>query len=239
MHCRGSIRILVAILILIGTINIAYGQSKQASAIENQVLNRELGIGRIREQGISNLFSSIALRFNIPIGVEVAANDDLMAWYQVEFRGETLIDFLVKFSSDHKRYSWQVQDGVINIFPTSDHDPVIAELLETKITGFSITANTDSFAFANSLMSTPEVNAIMTYYRLKPADLNFSGVYFPQLGRNFTKRFDHDAMRSILNTVVRESSIARAWTIKRLSDQRLFIRVDANAEPDERSSKAP
>jgi hypothetical protein len=37
-------------------------------------------------------------------------------------------------------------------------------------------------------------------------------------------------MNSILNTVVRESPTAKAWTIKRFDDQRLFIKVDARAE---------
>ncbi len=239
MRCSTAKRIVIATIISLSTINIINGHSKQSAAVENQILQRVLPNGQIRERGVSNLFSKLALRFDIPIGIEVAANDDLTTWYEVEFKGERLADFLLRFASEHRQYSWEIQDGVINIFPTTDHDPVIAKLVQAKIHDFSIAANTDSFVFANNLMETPEVSAIMASNHLKPAGLNFSGLYFPQLGRNFTRRFENGTVKSILNNVVRESFTAKAWTIKRLTDQRLFIRVDANAEGEKETSKAP
>ncbi len=239
MHRSTATGIAIAMIISLSTVIIINGQSKQSLAVEDQIVQRVLPNGRMRERGVSNLFSKLALRFDIPVGVEVAATDDLTNWYEIEFKGERLADFLLRFTSEHRQYSWEVQEGVINIFPTTAHDPVTVKLLQAKIRDFSIAPNTDGFVFTNNLMETPEVSVIMTSYELQPAGPNFSGLYFPQLGRTFTRKFENGTVKSILNNVVKESSTAKAWTIKRLSDQKLFIRVDANLEAEKETSKAP
>lgn len=230
MHHRLSLRILIALLFTFVTVNPVYSQPNQAIAGERQLLTKHLGNVRIRAQGISNFFSKIALRFDVPIGVEVAAKDDLMKWYEMDLLGQDVETLLNRFVTQHNRYGWQVNDGVINIIPMTDRDPAVNELLQTKINAFSIETQMDCFAFANKLMQTPEISKIMTGYNLKAAGLNFSGLFFPHLGRNFNRKFDHQTLKSILNTAIRESPTAKTWTIKRFEDQRLFIKVDARAE---------
>jgi hypothetical protein len=144
---------------------------------------------RIEARGISNFFSEMALIFDIPIGVEVAASDDLIDVYDIELKGEKLSDFLVKFVAQHGQYDWLVRDGVINIVPTkSHHDPVVDEILQTRINAFSIGAKTDCSVLANKLMETPEISRIMAGHHLEASGLNFSGPFFRTLDKISVRR---------------------------------------------------
>jgi len=64
---------------------------------------------RIREESISGLFSRLALRYEIPIGLEIARPGRLMSFYRIEFRKGTLSELLTQFVAEHDEYTWKIK----------------------------------------------------------------------------------------------------------------------------------
>ena len=67
-----------------------------------------------------------------------------------------------------------------------------------------------------------------------------SGFYFPQLGRNFTLDASDTTVMSILNRIVRESPVAKFWSISRTSSSHtLFLDLAASHEGTPKNLRRP
>ncbi|HET9712421.1 MAG TPA: hypothetical protein VFP64_11085, partial [Pyrinomonadaceae bacterium] len=112
----------------------------------------------IEAQSIESFFSDLSLQHDIPIGLEIASNDDPFAIYNVEFQRGTVADFLNQFTKTYNLYAWDIRDGVINIFPKEGYrDLLLDSLLNTKIANFRIEANTSCWKAVDLLLATVEV----------------------------------------------------------------------------------
>ena len=187
----------------------------------------------IEAQSIESFFSDLSLHYDIPIGLEIASNDDPFAMYDMEFKRGTLADFLNQFIKTYSLYTWDTRDGVINIFPKDGYrDLVIDSLLNTQVASFRIEANTSCRDAVDLLLATAEVKRKLQATGITQSGLNFSGVYFPQLGREFTLDVSVTTVKSILNKVAKDSPLARIWVSKKNGhDQTFFIRFHAS-HPD-------
>lgn len=207
----------------------------QTSAIADQdetLATRPLENVRIEAQGIGRLLSELSLSYNMPLGLEIALKDDEAATYQIDFKKGTLSDLLTQFVAQHDQYSWEIKDGVINVFPKdSDRDPLFGELLETKIRSFSVKQETNCWTLAQSLVATPEIKEVLEMKGATYRSRGFSGSYIPQLGRNFRLDVSNMTLKSILNKVAKESPTAKFWLLTRNSnDQTLSISFNARQE---------
>ena len=183
----------------------------------------------IQAQSVESFFSELSLSHNVPIGLEIASNDNPFITYDVEVKKGTVADLLNQFVKAHNLYTWQAVDGVINVFPKENYrELAMADLLKTQIASFKIEENTSCFRLVDSLLATPEVKKQMAATRIKQSGLNFSGGYFPQLGRSFTLDVSDMTLRSILNKVAKESPLARIWVAKKYgTNQEFFIHLQA------------
>ena len=184
---------------------------------------------RIRAQSIERFFSKLSLSYDIPVGLEVAANDDEFATYDVEVKNGSVEDLLNQFVKAHNQYTWATVDGVINVFPKDGYrDAAINELLTTEIPSFKIGKNTSCFKLVDLLLATSEVKSKLEAIGLTQSGLNFSGGYFPQLGPRFTLEVTNMSVRSILNKVAKDSPLARMWATKKYGpESTFFIRLQA------------
>lgn len=67
--------------------------------------------------------------------------------------------------TEHKEYSWNIEGGVINVFPKEDYrDPVVRQVLETKIRTFSVEEKTTTMGFGENLLSSPEIKRVLELY---------------------------------------------------------------------------
>lgn len=144
---------------------------------------------------------------------------------------------LTQFVKQHNQYTWEIKDGVVNIFPKGNYrDFVLDELLTVQISRFSVRENSSCFTLEESLTNTVEVRKILQNHGLARSGLNFSGAYFPQLGRHFKFEVSDMTVKTILNKVVNESPIAKIWLIKKYSVNGTFvIRLNARNEEFSRS----
>lgn len=214
--------------------------SAQAGAEKrNALADKQLNNVRIEAQSIGSLFAKLSLSYDIPVGVEIALNDNELAIYHLDFKNGTLSELLTQFVTQHKQYVWEIRDGTVNVFPSENHrDPILKELLATEISKLSIKENTSAWELQNSLISAPEILKKREAYRIRPAGLNFTGLYFPQLGRDFTLDVSNVTMRWILNRVIADSPTAKCWLMKRYQkDQTFFIRIGARHEASPKSNE--
>lgn len=187
---------------------------------------------QIEGQGIEAFFSDLSLTYDIPIALEVASNNYELANYRVDFKGGTLSDFLTQFVAQHEEYTWDIKNGVLSIFPKERfRDPIFRELLGTRLKTFSISKRTSCWALEDALVRTTEIKKVLEVHGLQVSGRNFSGAYLPQLGRNFRFDVSNTTLESLLNTVIKQSPVARIWFIKRYNFDRTFaIRFNARHE---------
>jgi hypothetical protein len=79
----------------------------------------------IEAQSIEALFSDLSLQHDIPIGLEIASNDDPFAIYDIEFKRGTVADFLNQFTKAYSLYAWDISDEAVPRQESSDGPQVL------------------------------------------------------------------------------------------------------------------
>lgn len=220
---------------------------------------------QIEADSVEELVAHIAFACNIPVGLEVAqdenagtrtgrtdgllrapvglgiAQDEDMgaATYQLNLKKGKLSDLLTQFVTEHDRYTWQIDGGVVSIFPKDGHrDPLLRELLATEVSNFSVKEKTDCQTFAQSLLNAPEVKKTLEGYALTYDTGRFGGFYIQQLGQSFSLNLSNVQLKEILDRVVKESPVAKTWVIKRdAAVQKLSLNVKARPEDPSNTSQ--
>ena len=221
-----------ALIMLFGITSLVCAQKPALRNKDGDLASRQLENVQIEGQGVEALLTNLSLSYNIPIGLEIALHDDELTTYILDLKRGTLTDLLTLFARQHNQYTWKIKDGVVNIFPRTNYrDFVLDELLKVQISHFAVKENTGCWALVDSLTSTVEVQNVLKTYGMTPSGLNFSGAYFPQLGRHFKLDVSDMTVKTILNKVIKESPIAKIWLIKKYSlNQTFVIRLNARHE---------
>jgi len=145
---------------------------------------------------------------------------------------------LTQFADEHDRYTWKIEGGVVSVFPKDEHrDPLLRELLATEVGNFSVKEKTDCQSFAQSLLNTSEVKKTLEGYALTYDTGRFGGFYIQQLGQSFSLNVSNARLKEVLDRVVKESPVAKAWFIKRdAAMQKLSLNVKAGPEDSTKTS---
>jgi len=183
----------------------------------------------LEDESITQLLARFSFTYNVPFGFEIARGGDEP---DIVFKKGTLLDLLNQFVTEHKEYSWKIEDGVINVFPKEDYrDPVLREVLETKIRDFSVAKKTTTMGFGENLLSSPEIKTVLELYGTTYYAGDIGGFYIQQLGQRYYFHASNIQLKSILNKVVKESPVAKNWIIVNdNSIQKLYLRVNARYE---------
>ena len=221
-----------ALVMLFGAASFIYAQESAVANKDRDLGGRQLEKVQIEGQGVEALLTDLSLSYNIPIGLEMAPHDDEFTTYTLDLKEGTLTDLLNQFVRQHNQYAWEIKDGAVNISPKSNfRDSVLAELLNVQISKFSVKENSGCWALVDSLTNTVEVQKVLKTHMMTRSGLNFSGAYFPQLGRHFKLDVSDMTVKTILNKVIKESPIAKIWLIKKHNhDQTVIIWLNARHE---------
>ena len=186
----------------------------------------------LEKESIAQLFTSLSFAYNIPVGLEIARGGDTGSFYRIDFKKGTLSELLNQIVSKNEEYLWEINDGVVHVFPKDDYrDPIVRQLLETKIRRFHIPEKTTTVTFGEDLLSTPELDRIIKLYGMTYDTGYLGGFYIQQLGQRYSFHASNMQLRAILDKVVKESPVARSWIISNDgSAQRLSLRVNAGLE---------
>ena len=225
-----------ALVMISGATSFIYAQKSAVADNDGDLGVRQLENVQIEGRGVEALLTDLSLSYNIPIGLETAPHDDEFATYTLDLKKGTLTDLLNQFVRHHNQYTWEIKDGAVNIFPKSNfRDSVLDELLNVQISRFSVKENSGCGVLVDSLTNTVEVQKVLKTHGISRSGLNFSGAYFPQLGRHFKLDVSDMTVKTILNKVIKESPIAKIWLIKKHSHDQTFV-IWLNARHEEFST---
>ena len=229
---RKMSRFVVCVLaLLLATTTVFYTRRATVAATQNVLATRSLENVEIEAQSIGALLGKLSLYYDIPIGVEVALNDDERVDYQLDFKKGSLSDLLNEFVARHDQYTWEIRDSVVNIFPKDKYrDALFRDLMATQIDSFAVKKKTSCLELAKSLAATSEVSKVLAAHGTSYQERSFSGGYFPQVGQNFALDVSNMTLKSMLNKVIKESPAARFWLVTRNNDQTFYLSVGARFE---------
>lgn len=125
-------------------------------------------------------------------------------WITVNIENGSLEDVLNQIVSQMKNYKWEINDDVVNIFPTQGRDERYEKLLELNIENFNLKVqNPPIFVIRNRILALPEFKkfleenkleydfsrgyAFATLDRRLPEGMNFSNLKFRELLNKITK----------------------------------------------------
>jgi hypothetical protein len=187
---------------------------------------------RVEAQGIEAFFSDLSLSYDIPVGLEVASGENEFTKYDLEFKAGTLSELLTQFTARYSQYTWEIKDGVVNVFPKESHrDSLSRELLEVKVAKVTVNKGMSCWTLTQSLATSPEIKTILEANSTGFRSRNFTGAYIPQLGRDFKLDISDAPLKSILNKVIKESPTAKFWVITRNTDDRtVYFTLNARHE---------
>ena len=197
-------------------------------------LSATMQLEDVRLRGdLATVLSQLAGQCDIPIGFERAMNDADIGERRMDFKKITLDDLLTQVVGRYNHYSWEIRDGAIYVFSKEGYrDPIIERLLNVEIRSFSLEKGTLTYDVEARLLKTREFKEVVDDYGLNTRNgYTLSGFYFPQLGRNFSLDASNTTVLTILNRIVKESPVAKFWSISRRSSSHMLL-LDVDAGPE-------
>ncbi len=215
---------IIPLLFLALFLSHAFQSESVANKMQESLVNRSLGNVNFKQSNVPLLLSEIAYKYNIPIGIEVSPDDDLLKDRNiiVQINGGTLKDVLDTIIKQNSLYSWDIEDGVVNVFPRSNREPLLTAILEAQIESFSIEKKTGRFKFREELTERPEVKNILDAYGVTADNQVYIMRDVMPLGKSFSLNVSNMKVKLILNRVIKESE-TKCWIINRDGDRKQYL----------------
>lgn len=183
---------------------------------------------RIEGTNINKLLAKIAYKYDVPISLEVATNEDLLKSKNlvVQVKKGTLVDVFDSIVKQKPSYRWETSDGTIKVFPKSDYrDPLLQTLLEIKIANVVVRKSTVKLNFRETLTRSPELKILLGSYGVRPLNEGFSPTDFETFGGDFSLDLENMSVRSILDSII-QTTRTKYWFIKRDEESKEFFLIN-------------
>lgn len=183
---------------------------------------------RIEGTNINKLLAKIAYKYDVPISLEVATNEDLLKSNSliVQLKKGTLADVFDSIVKQKPSYRWEASDRTIKVFPTSEYcDPLLQTLLEIKIAHVIVRKSTVKLNFRESLTHSSELKILLGSYGVRPLNEGFSPADFETFGGDFSLDLENMSVRSILDNII-QTTRTKYWFIKRDEENKEFFLIN-------------
>ena len=161
---------------------------------------------------MSTAVDAIATQYKVRVGLELAMSDADRLPISLDLsrpKVAALLDSLVRQKPD---YTWQVEDGVYNIYPKFVKDSV----LNLRIRTFSVT-NATGQELSTAIGALPEVKKWMLKNGVQRRELE-TGSRWRESDPRVTLTLKDVTLRTILNLTLKERR-AKEWIVVRYSDK--------------------
>lgn len=179
----------------------------------------------IQESNIHLALSKLANQYKLPIGLEVAADDDLLKERKVSVRvrAGTVKDVLDAVATQCPDYTWELKDDVINVFPKRpNRDPLLENILAVRLKAFAIEKGTARIEFTKAVVSSHELSSLLEANGLNVEYEIFSKHEIRALGRGFSVNVSDVTVKSLLNQVIKRSE-TKYWLLNRYGENRQYL----------------
>jgi hypothetical protein len=179
----------------------------------------------MQADNIGLILSRLSNQYDLPIGFEVAIDDDLSITrgITIEIKDGTVQEVLDSIVNQNPIYKWEIRDDVINVFPRDrNRDILLKEMLETRLENVSFDKQTTRFMLRQMLCENAAVMKILEMYGVKPANETFTSRDFGKVGRDFSFYASNVSIATVLNRVIRDSP-TKYWIIMRFGDKKQYL----------------
>lgn len=123
----------------------------------------------VKRSNVVLALSDFAARYNVPIGVEVSPDDDLLQerTISVQMDNGTVKEVLNSIVKQNPLYTWDGEESVINVYPKSNRALSLKAVLETKISTLRIAEKTARFTFREAVTNTEEVKSTLAAFGIQ------------------------------------------------------------------------
>jgi hypothetical protein len=218
-------RLTTLLIILIAASSFAHSQTRDLAKSVADISVTDL---RIEDKNINQLLANIAYKYDVPISLEIATNEDLLNGKnpKVQLKKGTLADVLDDIVKQKPSYTWEANEGTIKVFPKDDYrDPLLQTLLEVRIAHFVIQKSTVRLSFRQALTGSPELKNLLANYGVRPLNEAFHGLDTQPFGGDFSLDFENMSVRSILDRLI-QTSKTKYWFIKRDEEDKKFFLIN-------------
>jgi len=217
-------------LVVVTTLIIASAQGATGFAQSTRVgaqdwLNMRIDNLELEADNMHLLLLKLSTQQGIPIGFEVSPDDDLSQTktLRLQIKGGTLSDVMRSIVEQNPLYTWKIHDNVVNVFPLeANRDPLLRNVLETRLEKFSIARGTTRFTLRQTLSAIPEIRTILNQYGVVPDNQTFMSRDVSPLGRQYGLEATNVSVSALLNQVIRESQ-TKYWIVMRYGEQRQYF----------------
>ena len=179
----------------------------------------------IQESNIHLTLSTLANQYKLPIGLEVAADDDLLKErnLSVRVKAGTVKDVLDAVATQCPDYTWELKDDVINVFPKRpNRDPLLENILAVRLKAFAIQEGTARIEFTKAVVNSHELSSLLEANGLSVEYEIFSKHDISALGRRFSVNASDVTVKSLLNQVIKRSE-TKYWLLNRYGENRQYL----------------
>jgi hypothetical protein len=194
---------------------------------EKSITDIEVTDFQIEGKNINQLLAKIAYKYDVPINLEVATDEDLLKSnvLTVQFKKGTLADVLNDIVKQKPSYTWETSDSVIRVFPHDEfRDPLLQTVLQTRINHMVVRKSTAKLNFREALTRSPELKDLLTSYGVRASNEAFSRFDIEPFGGDFAIELEHVPVRSILDEI--KNSKTKYWFINRGGKNREYLLIN-------------
>lgn len=161
--------VFTAVMLFLVLTSIVYGsaQAQAQAQIKSELLSTRIDNLKLEAQNLHMLLLQLSEKTSIPVGFEVSPRDNLSLTkkFKIQIEHGMLTEVLEAIVLQDPVYTWRVEDGVLNIFPQECcRDPLLKELLNTKLEKFSIKRGLGKLGFRLNLSDGQAVKALLDRY---------------------------------------------------------------------------
>jgi hypothetical protein len=202
----------IGFVLVLLSINHTLSQTKGTNFLDEKI-NLSIKTG--------NIFQiSSGLAFDrVPIGFEGATDFDIKSDVRnIKIENGTLREILDSIIKQEPKYTWEAQDGIVNIYPIQSRDEILKVLLETNIKDFWSRKETGKPQISRNINNSEEVSKFLDSKKVR---LLISTRTKPYAEEELIPDTDlsNTNLRKILNKIVLENKDSKFWSVWRSTNE--------------------
>ena len=183
---------------------------------------------RLEAKTINQALAEVAYKYNVPISLEAATNEDFSKSKRVtvQVTKGKIADVLDTIVKQKPAYTWEASETSIRVFPRSEfRDPLLQTLLELRISRFVLPKRSAKLTFRQTLSGRPELKSLLAGYAVSSSIEVFSQHDIAPFGNDFSLDVENATVRSILDKVITDSP-TKYWFINRDGENRQYLMIN-------------
>jgi hypothetical protein len=191
---------------------------------KDEILKHHFDVVTITQPNIILALGGIANENGLPVGLEVAGTqpENPEREINISLKNTTLQDVLNEIVKQDPRYRWTSNGGVIHVYPMTDRDPLLQDLLETNLSAFMATSDGTTYRLRSRILDLPEIKSKLEKAKVTPFTIALTGADYGKLGDGFSLRVANVTLQSLLDQIILRSA-QKFWMLNRVGRSNEFL----------------